>query len=273
MAFDAHAALAHSLLPPLVEASRVIMQTRESGLVVDHKTDDSPVTEADRRAEAILSAVLQSILDGVPVVAEESVAGGVTPKIGETFVLLDPLDGTRDYAAGRSDFTVNIGLIELGRPVFGLIYAPARSELFVTVANCRAVEAVLDWHNPPAALADLTLSPLRAAAGKPGHLRAVVSRRESGPEFDDRLARLGISAHTSASSALKFGLVARGDADIYPRFGPTSEWDTAAGQAIVEAAGGTVTGLDGEPLVYGKASAKFLNSAFVARGRIAGDIG
>lgn len=267
MPFDAHAALAHALLTPLVDASRVIMQTRENGLVIDRKTDDSPVTEADRRAEAILSAALQSILDGVPVVAEESVAAGLTPKIQDTFVLLDPLDGTRDYAAGRSDFTVNIGLIAHGRPVFGLIYAPARSELFVTVAHGRAVEAVLDWRNPPATLSELTLTPLTAAAGKPGHLHAIVSRRECGPEFDDRFASLGISTRTPASSAVKFGLVARGDADIYPRFGPTCEWDTAAGQAIVEAAGGTVTGLDGEPLVYGKASANFLNGAFVARGR------
>lgn len=271
MPFDAHAGLARSLLPPLVEASRVIMQVRENGLVVDRKSDDSPVTEADRRAEAILSAALQRSLEGVPIVAEESAAAGLTPKIEQTFVLLDPLDGTRDYAAGRSDFTVNIGLVDHGQPVFGLIYAPARSELFLTLAAGRAVEARLDLRAPPAAFSELVLTPLNAATGKAGHLRAVVSRRECGPEFDERLAGLGVVSRTPASSAVKFGLVARGDADVYPRFGPTCEWDTAAGQAIVEAAGGSVTGLHGEPLVYGKAGSGFLNGAFIARGRIANE--
>jgi 3'(2'), 5'-bisphosphate nucleotidase len=273
MPFDAHATLADALLSPLVDACRVIMHTRDNGLVVDRKSDDSPVTEADRRAEAILSAALQCILPDVPIVAEESAAEGRTPSFKDTFILLDPLDGTRDYAAGRSDFTVNIGVVDQGRPVFGLIYAPARSELFVTRSAGAAVEAALDWRNPPCALGDLALKPLRVAAGKSGHLRAIVSRRECGPDFDDRLAHLGVSTRTAASSAVKFGLIARGDADVYPRFGPTCEWDTAAGEAIVEAAGGSVTALDGTPLVYGKVAAKFLNGPFIARGRTAGSQG
>ena len=267
MPFDAHATLADALLSPLVDACRVIMHTRDNDLVVDRKSDDSPVTEADRRAEAILSAALQRILPDVPIIAEESAAEGRTPALKDTFILLDPLDGTRDYAAGRSDFTVNIGIVDQGRPVFGLIYAPARSELFITPSAGAAVEAALDWRNPPHALRDLALKPLRVAANKFGHLRAVVSRRECGPDFDDRLANLGVSTRTAASSAVKFGLIARGEADVYPRFGPTCEWDTAAGEAIVKAAGGSVTALDGTPLVYGKAAAKFLNGPFIARGR------
>lgn len=259
--------LAAAVLPAVIEAARVILATRRSGLVVDHKSDESPVTEADRRAEKILTAALHAIHPDISVIGEESVAAGQMPEFGATFFLLDPLDGTRDYAAGRDDFTINIGLIEAGAPVFGLIYAPARQDLFVTTAPRRAAAAHLECEKAPQALAELDFTPLSVSTcASANNLRAFVSRRESGPEFDDRLAALGVTRRTAASSALKFGLLARGDADIYPRFGPTCEWDTAAGQAIVEAAGGTVTALDGTPLIYGKAAQKFLNGPFIARG-------
>jgi 3'(2'), 5'-bisphosphate nucleotidase len=257
-------------LASLAEAARVILSTREQGLVVDRKSDDSPVTEADRRAEAILTSAIHNILPGLPVVAEESSAAGSAPEIGTTFFLLDPLDGTRDYCAGRDDFTVNVGLIEDGRPVFGLIYAPAHRELYLTSAPGEAVAASFDCAAPRAALSDLDLQILHVRKGETGRLSALVSRREAGPDFDDRLQKLGVIARTPMSSAIKFGHLARGDVDLYPRFGPTCEWDTAAGQAIVEAAGGAVTALDGSPMIYGKSAAKFLNGPFVARGRNAG---
>ena len=164
---------------------------------------------------------------------------------------------------------VNVGLIEDGRPVFGLIYAPAHRELYLTSAPGEAVAASFDCA-APRALSDLDLQILHVRKGETGRLSALVSRREAGPEFDDRLQKLGVIARTPMSSAIKFGHLARGDADLYPRFGPTCEWDTAAGQAIVEAAGGAVTALDGSPMIYGKSAAKFLNGPFVARGRNAG---
>lgn len=268
MPFSSHAELSSALLPALVEASRVILDTRERGLTVDRKSDDSPVTEADRRAEAILKAALQGIYPEIPVVAEESAASGATQQVGIRFFLLDPLDGTRDYAAGRDDFTVNIGLIEDGRPVYGLIYAPAKHELFLTLAAGKAVTAKLELIRGQVSLSQLIVSPLSVRTGTAGHLHALVSRREAGSEFDQRLAALGVVERSGMSSAIKFGLLARGEADLYPRFGPTCEWDTAAGQAIVEAAGGSVTALDGSPLVYGKSAEKFLNGPFVAWGKI-----
>jgi 3'(2'), 5'-bisphosphate nucleotidase len=258
--------LAGALLPPLAEAARVILSTRERGLVIHRKSDDSPVTEADQRAEAILTTALNNILPDLPVVAEESSSAGSAPVIGTTFILLDPLDGTRDYCAGRDDFTVNVGLIEDGRPVFGLIYAPARHELFLTSAPGEAVAASFDCASPRA-LSELDLQILQVRLGKSGQLSALVSRREAGSEFNDRLQKLGVITRTPVSSAIKFGHLARGDADLYPRFGPTCEWDTAAGQAIVEAAGGAVTTLDGSPMIYGKSASQFLNGPFIARGR------
>ncbi len=266
MSYRSHATLAAAMLPAVVEAARVILATRRSGLVVDRKSDDSPVTDADRKAEKILGGALNAIHPGIPVVGEESVSDGKTPAIGPTFFLLDPLDGTRDYAAGRDDFTINIGLIDNGHPTFGLIYAPARHDLFFTNGPGCAVATRFDAEQSSPPLAELTLTPLHVRQSAASNLTALVSRRESGPEFKDRLTALGVAHRMVASSALKFGLLARGDADIYPRFGPTCEWDTAAGQAIVEAAGGTVTALDGTPLVYGKAGAKFLNGPFIARG-------
>lgn len=268
MTFTSHSQLADALMGPLAEAARTILAARDKGLVVERKSDGSQVTEADRQAEEILAGSLKTICPGIPIIAEESAAAGSVPAIGQTFFLLDPLDGTRDYCAGNDDFTINIGLVDNGRPVFGLILAPARHELFVTPVEGEAIFAAFDAAAAPKRLADLGAQVLHVRSGKAGDLSALVSRREAGADFDDRLAQLGVTSRTAASSAVKFGLLARGDADIYPRFGPTCEWDTAAGHAIVEAAGGTVTALDGTPLLYGKTSSGFLNAPFVARGRI-----
>lgn len=268
MLFTSHARLADALLPALGEAASTILQIRDKGLVVEHKPDASPVTEADRRAEAILSAALRAIHPEFSIAAEESCASGKMPELGRAYFLLDPLDGTRDYALGRDNFTINIGLITDGRPVFGLIYAPALGDLFVTTGAGKAIGTKLAPSQWPRRLAEANSLPLRVRNGRSGALTALVSQREQGPEFDARLQALGIVSRTPVSSALKFGRLARGEADIYPRFGPTCEWDTAAGQAIVEAAGGSVTALDGTALIYGKTSVGFLNGPFVARGRI-----
>lgn len=268
MPFTTHALLARALLPALAEAARVILSTRENGLVIDHKSDESPVTEADRLAEDILTKALHRIDPATPVVAEESSAAGAAPDVGRTFFLLDPLDGTRDYCAGRDDFTINVGLIDDGHPVFGLIFAPAHRELYFTRAPGEAMAAAFDAQSPPPTLESLGANVVHVRTGQAGRLTALVSRREAGSAFDERLNDLGVIARICASSAVKFGHLARGDADIYPRFGPTCEWDTAAGHAIVEAAGGTVTALDGSPMVYGKIAEKFLNGPFIARGRI-----
>lgn len=266
MPFVSHEVLAEGLLPAVIEAGRVILQIRERGLIVDTKADHSPVTDADRLAEAILVAALKRIHPGVPVVAEESAAAGTAPEAEGSLFLVDPLDGTKDYCAGRDDFSINIGLIHQGRPAFGLIYGPARGELFVTTGPRRAVAARIEAQSRATTLAELGAMPISARRAAPGQVSALVSRSEAGPDFADRIAALGATRTTGMSSAIKFGLIARGDADLYPRFGPTCEWDTAAGHAIVEAAGGSVTNLDGSPMVYGKAASRYLNGSFVARG-------
>jgi 3'(2'), 5'-bisphosphate nucleotidase len=269
MPFTSHAQLAEALLPDILEAARVILETRANGLIVDVKADRSPVTDADRRAEIILETALHRIMPAIPVIAEERTAAGHSPDAGSTFFLVDPLDGTKDYCAGRDDFSINIGMIDNGRAVFGMIYAPARGQFFATLAPGETAAAHLEASSRPAHLADLNPVRVGVRRGKMGELAALVSRSEAGPDYADRIAALGAAAKTGMSSAIKFCLLARGDADIYPRFGPTCEWDTAAGQAILESAGGSVTQLDGSPMIYGKAASRFLNGSFVARGAIA----
>lgn len=266
MPFESHQTLADGLLPAVLEAGRVMLEIRERGLIVDTKADRSPVTEADRLAETILVAALERIHPNVPIVAEESAAAGQAPDVRATLFLVDPLDGTRDYVAGRNDFTVNIGLVDEGAPVFGFIYAPARGELFVTTGKGQAVGAQVEATSGATSMADLTTSRLSTRRAIPGQITALVSRSETGPDHADRIAQLGATSKIGMSSAVKFCLIARGDADIYPRFGTTCEWDTAAGQAILQAAGGTVTNLDGSPMIYGKSALGYRNTSFIARG-------
>lgn len=257
------------LLSAVLEAGRAILQTRCDGLAIDRKSDGSPVTEADRRAEAILERALHRLAPRIPVIAEESAAQARAPRAARQMFLVDPLDGTRGYAAGRDDFTINIGFISDGRPVAGLIYAPARGEVFATQGETCAIAARVDPGSKARTLRDLNPFPISARVPCPGGLVALTSRAEQAPAFHDRLSALGITESSGISSAIKFCLLARGDADIYPRFGPTCEWDTAAGEAILTAAGGSVRDLDGAPLTYGREHLAYLNPAFVARGRVA----
>src|SRR5690606_32951539 len=201
------------------------------------------------------------------VVAEEAVSRGECPDLNYAFFLVDPVDGTREFVAGGTDFTVNIGLIVDRTPRFGLIYAPASDMLFVTVGRDEAAEVRISPEAEPAGLGDVQLSRIRTREPDPARLVAVASRSHRTPDNDRFLADPRIVSSRNIGSSLKFCLVARGEADIYPRFGPTSEWDTAAGHAIVLAAGGLVTRLDKHPLEYGKSEGRFVNPSFVVWGR------
>lgn len=244
-----------------LEAGKVIMAVYASPSRVDAKADGSPVTEADIASERLIRAGLAEVLPDVPVIAEESFKGMAGPA-PDRFVLVDPLDGTREFISRNGEFTVNIGLVENGKPVAGCIYAPARDLLFLGgEAAYRAT--VRPGEKPPALtmMQKLTTRPYPAEG-----LRAMTSRSHLDPESEALLKRLRVASSKAAGSALKFCLIAQGDGDIYPRLAPTMEWDTAAGQAVLTAAGGCVIGRDGSPLRYGKAAAGFRNDGFVAWG-------
>jgi 3'(2'), 5'-bisphosphate nucleotidase len=261
-----HARLADQLLAAVLRAGAAIMRHRRAGVAVQHKTDKSPVTLADQEAEDIILSALAACAPGVPVVAEEASSRGEKSPLADTFFLVDPLDGTRDFVKGGDDFTVNIGLITGGIPRFGMIYAPALDELTMTLGNDHAAEVRISPDATPAGLSSLPLTPMRTRTPDTRQLVAVGSRSHRSPKDEAFKTNPRITAYREIGSSLKFGLVARGEADIYPRFGATSEWDTAAGHAILLAAGGEVTQLDGAPFLYGKHDAGFLNPSFVAWG-------
>jgi 3'(2'), 5'-bisphosphate nucleotidase len=256
----------HPLLPQLlsaaIEAGRAICDIYSRGFEVRSKADRSPVTEADHAAEAIILERLEQCAPGVPVVAEEEVAAGRVPAIGERFFLVDPLDGTKEFVARRGDFTVNIALIEHGDPTLGVVYAPANSRLFAgDVANRIAFRSAQRTESSGLAPRE----PIQVREVPERGITAVASRSHRTPETDAFLLKAKVKDLVSVGSSLKFGLVAAGEADLYPRLGPTMEWDTAAGHAVLAAAGGKVATLEGSPLRYGKPG--FRNPSFVASGR------
>ena len=259
--------LANALLPSVLAAGRIEMSYYNSAIVVEQKDDNSPVTLADREAEKVLLKTLASIAPDTPVIAEEAAAAGQLPAVEHQFFLVDPLDGTREFINKRGDFTINVGLVEEGTPIFGLVYAPALNTLYVSVAKDRAVMANVSPDSSPRTLADCNPQEIRTRTPNPAALTALASRSHRSPETDEFLAKYAIADTRSAGSSLKFCLVAKGEADLYPRIGPTCEWDTAAAHALLAAAGGSVTTLDGSPLTYGKADSKFLNPHFVAWGK------
>jgi 3'(2'), 5'-bisphosphate nucleotidase len=255
-------ALLQSLIYTAQRAGGAIMAVYATEFSVRDKADASPVTAADEAAEKIILADLAAIAPDVPVVAEESVASGLVPVIAERFFLVDPLDGTREFVSHRDEFTVNVALIEDGEPVLGVVYAPARRELYwgdVRGGKAGHIDADPDGTMPSMGNAIMARSPPDRG------LVAVASRSHRTPETDAFLANYPVTEFRSIGSSLKFCLVAAGEADIYPRVGTTMEWDTAAGHAVLAAAGGHVTGLEGEPFRYGKPG--FRNGNFVARGR------
>ena len=259
--------LLQSLIYTAQRAGGAIMAVYATDFAVRDKADASPVTVADEAAEKIILADLAAIAPDVPVVAEESVAAGRVPVIFESgradrFFLVDPLDGTKEFVSRRDEFTVNVALIEGGQPVMGVVFAPARRELYW--GHVRAGKAGHIDADPDGTMTSMGTA-ISARLPPAGGLTAVASRSHRSPETDVFLGKYPVSEFRSIGSSLKFCLVATGEADIYPRLGTTMEWDTAAGHAVLLAAGGSVTGLAGEPFTYGKPG--FRNGHFLARGR------
>ncbi|GAB4234331.1 MAG: 3'(2'),5'-bisphosphate nucleotidase CysQ [Kiloniellaceae bacterium] len=232
---------------------------------VREKDDASPVTEADEAAETFILGALNTLTPEIPVVAEEAMAAGEEPDVsGGRFWLVDPLDGTKEFINRNGEFTVNIALIEDGQPVAGVVHAPAMAMTWAGVCGEDA-EGNKAGGRAVYAETDKPLMDIRAREIPDEGAVVVASRRHgSGQELDDFLAKYKVADKVSAGSSLKFCLVASGRADLYPRFGRTMEWDTAAGHAVLLAAGGQVYALDGEPLEYGKPG--FENPHFYAVG-------
>jgi 3'(2'), 5'-bisphosphate nucleotidase len=236
-------------------AGEVILEHYARGTEARAKADRSPVTAADEAAEAVILEGLARFAPKIPVVAEEEVAAGRIPSLDDgPFWLVDPLDGTREFLSRNGEFTVNIALVESRRPVLGVVTAPALGKAWWGAAGSGA------WVRDAGGEA-------RPVAARPRPLRGVValaSRSHGDAETDAFLASEGVAERINAGSSLKFCLIAEGVADLYPRFGPTMEWDTAAGHAVLAAAGGSVSTRDGAPLLYKKPG--FKNPAFIARG-------
>jgi len=233
------------------EAGEAILQIVRRGFDVESKRVASPVTEADRAAELVILAALARSATGVPVIAEEEVAAGRIPAHDDTYFLVDPLDGTKEFIRGGEDYTVNIGFIEAGVPKLGVVFAPATARLHGGIVG---EGAWLDEGQGRVSIATRARGEVTTAVASKSHLnQATVDYLE---------AAVGSCGFVSVGSSLKFCIIAEGKADIYPRAAPTSEWDTAAGHAVLTAAGGLVDGPDGDALRYGKRA--FLNRAFVA---------
>jgi 3'(2'),5'-bisphosphate nucleotidase len=251
-----------------VAAGRVIMDVRREGFATCWKADASPVTKADQAAEAVVLERLEEACPGIPVVAEERVAAGRVPQTGRRFILVDPLDGTREFVAGRDEFTVNVALIEDKAPVCSAVYAPALGRLWFAGREAFALDAAPEAH------VDLAAARRIQVRAMPGDgPEALVSRSHLDARTEAYLDRLHVAGRRRLGSSLKFCLIAEGQADLYPRCGPTSEWDIAAGHAILAAAGGAVVLPDGRALRYGNRTGGFRLDGFVACGGIRIDDG
>jgi 3'(2'), 5'-bisphosphate nucleotidase len=257
----ANPGLLDGLIAASIEAGRIILDVYGRPIDVAFKADASPVTEADELAEAVLLAALERLAPGVPVVAEESVSAGRVPPAADRFFLVDPLDGTKEFIRRNGEFTVNVALIEHGVPVMGIVHAPAVGRLFAGGAD-GAFEIAVDGS---------------AVSGRrPIHVRGLpaegatllVSRSHATAATDAFRPTIAVADRRVIGSSLKFCLIAAGEADVYPRFGPTMEWDTAAGDAVLRAAGGVMTLSDGTSFPYGKRGrsglADFANPSFIA---------
>jgi 3'(2'), 5'-bisphosphate nucleotidase len=242
-------------------AAKDIMGIYASDFAVATKADLSPVTEADALAEKTILAGLAQHWPDIPVLAEEQTSAGVIPILGTRFFLVDPLDGTKEFLSRNGEFTVNIALIENGVPLCGVVYAPAINRMFWGEKSIGAAMATVA---PTESLSGKLWQQIKVRLAPSDGLIVVASRSHSDEATEAFLAKHNVKKRTSAGSSLKFCLVAAGEADLYPRFGRTMEWDTGAGQAVLEAAGGKVCREDGTPLTYGKAARNFDNPAFIA---------
>ncbi|WP_158964993.1 3'(2'),5'-bisphosphate nucleotidase CysQ [Chachezhania sediminis] len=241
-----------------IEAGQEIMRIYEDeDFEVKVKSDESPVTVADEAADALISAGLKAAFPDIALVTEEQAAShGISAK---TFLIVDPLDGTKEFINRRGDFTVNIALVEDGVPTRGVVYAPAKNRMFYTLADGQTVEETGDFDPAmPGPVTNLSVS-----TPDNGGLMVVASKSHRDQATDDYIAKYAVKDMTSAGSSLKFCLVATGEADLYPRLGRTMEWDTAAGHAVLAGAGGAVVRFDDlSPLTYGKDG--YANPFFIA---------
>ena len=245
------AALLDACVVAAREAGAEILKLVAAGYAVETKSDLSPVTICDRAAEAIILRALAAAAPGVPVIAEEEVAEGRIPAHGDTYFLVDPLDGTKEFVRGGDDYTVNIGLILNNKPRLGVVYQPATDRLWGGLVGTGAFVEAGDARS---VTSTRPLGDERVAVASKSHFNQATA------DYLEQV--IGLCDHVSIGSSLKFCIVAEGRADIYPRLSPTSEWDTAAGHAILLAAGGRVDGPDGAPLAYGKTA--FINRGFCA---------
>lgn len=241
-----------------LEAGRKIMEIYNSeDFDIRTKSDESPVTAADEAADALISAGLRASFPDVPLVTEEQAA--THGQIIKTFLIVDPLDGTKEFVKRRGDFTVNIAYVEDGIPVRGVVYAPAKERLFYTTADGRTVEEKGPFGDEPGEQTPVGVNPTPDNRG----LMVVASKSHRDAATDEYIARYAVRDMTSAGSSLKFCLVATGEADLYPRLGRTMEWDTAAGDAVLRGAGGMVVRFDDHTeFTYGKPG--FENPFFIA---------
>lgn len=241
-----------------LEAGDVIMEIYESDdFEVKSKSDDSPVTAADEAADALISAGLRQAFPDITLVTEEQAASHT--ERAETFLIVDPLDGTKEFIHRRGDFTVNIAYVQNGVPVRGVVYAPAKKRLFYTLADGSTVEesGPFDKGTPGA------ITPIHVRTPDNEALMVVASKSHRDQSTDDYIGKYKVADMTSAGSSLKFCLVATGEADLYPRVGRTMEWDTAAGHAVLKGAGGDVVRFDDHSsLQYGKDG--YANPFFIA---------
>jgi len=255
--------LCRQLIDVTRDAGRSIMSYYHTGVEVSVKSDNSPVTLADTDAEIIILKALGLIAPEIPVISEEAASQGIIPQVADRFFLVDPLDGTKEFIRHNGEFTVNIALIENATPIMGIVYAPALARMFFAPSADKAYELELSCDASP----QLDQAQrLKVRSPPPQGLTAAVSRSHIDARTDRFLEQFNIAERRSAGSSLKFCLIASAEIDIYPRTGPTMEWDTAAGQAVLQAAGGCVTIDDGSPLAYGKVEAGYKNPPFTAWG-------
>ena len=253
--------IASFLAEAVLAAGPAVMEEYERGCDIRSKADGSPVTTADHRAEAIICDHLAQLAPLPPICAEESTAAGAPVPSAGRFVLVDPLDGTREFLARNGEFTINVAMVEGVVPVAGAVYAPAIGRLWIGGDTAFVCEAPLGAELP-------RRDKWRRIRTRPApeSLVALVSRSHADPQSESFLKRLPVGEAREAGSSLKFCLIAEGLGDVYPRFAPTMEWDTAAGDAVLRAAGGVVLDPEGRPLHYGKVDRGLRNGSFVAWG-------
>ena len=250
--------LMQSLIDISIAAGREIMAIYATDFSSKAKSDLTPVTEADEAAERIILERLARLDNAIPVISEEAASAGNIPEASHQFFLVDPLDGTKEFISKNGEFTVNIALVENGVPVAGVVYAPALKRIFWGERGIGAAQGTVE-NEVVSGLVGISVRPVPAEGAT-----VVASRSHRDQETEDYLKAVKVKSLTSAGSSLKFCLVAAAEADLYPRFGRTMEWDTAAGHAVLLAAGGKVVTVDGPALAYGKRDRGYDNPGFIA---------